>query len=155
MRRVLAANPDQFKALAYMGEFLYYENKLDEAEKALTRAVELGRTSGDEAPPVLAAFVYASRGQRDRIDPAVFANRPEQYIDGDGAYWLGGVYAMLGEKQKALTWLRRAVVLGNHNYPWFQRDKNWASLRSDPAYQKIMEEVRGHLDQYRKAVAVE
>ena len=155
MRRLLASNPDQFKALAYLGEFLYYQGKYDEAEKALTRAVELGRTSGDEAPPVLAAFLYASRGQRDRIDPRVLQYRPEQYVDGDGAYWLGGIYAMLGEKQKALTWLRRAVTLGNHNYPWFQRDRNYDSLRNDPEYQKIMDEVRGHLDEYRKVVAAE
>ncbi len=155
MRRVLAANPDQFKALAYMGEFLYYEGKYDEAEKALSRAVELGRGSGDEAPPVLAAFLYAARGQRDRIDPSVFSYRPEKYIDGDGAYWLGGVYAMLGDKTQALAWLRRAVALGNHNYPWFQRDKNYNSLRSDPEYQKIMEEVRSRLEEYRKAVAAE
>jgi serine/threonine-protein kinase len=155
MRRVLAANPDQFKALAYMGEFLYYQDKFDEADKALTRAVELGRGSGDEAAQVLAAFLYASRGQRDRIDPLVFRARPELTFDGDSAYWQGGIYAMLGEKQQALTWLRRAVALGNHNYPWFERDKNYASLRGDPEYQKIMEEVRAHLDEYRKAVAAE
>jgi serine/threonine-protein kinase len=153
MRRLLAANPNQFKALAYLGEFLYYEGKYDEAEKAFSRAVELGRGSGDEAPPILAAFLYASRGQRDKIDPIVFQHKPEQYVDGDGSYWIGGVYAMLGEKKQALAWLRRAVTLGNHNYPWFQRDKNYNNLRNDPEYQKIMEEVRDHLEQYRKAVA--
>jgi serine/threonine-protein kinase len=155
MKRILAANPDQFKALAYMGEFLYYEDKLDEAEKALTRAAELGRNSGDEAPPMLAAFLYASRGQRDRIDPAIFRYHPEDFVDGDGAYWLGGIFAMLGDKTQALTWLRRAVAMGNHNFPWFQRDKNYSSLRNDPEYQKIMEEVRGHLEEYRRAVGAE
>ena len=60
---------------------------------------------------------------------------------------------MLGEKKQAIAWLRRAVTLGNHNYPWFQRDKNYNNLRNDPEYQKIMEEVRDHLEQYRKAVA--
>jgi eukaryotic-like serine/threonine-protein kinase len=155
MRRLLAANPDQFKVLGYMGEFLYYEGKFDEADKALTRAVELSRGSGDEAAIVLAAFLYAARGQRDRIDPLVFRARPELTVDGDAAYWQGGIYAMLGDKQQALTWLRRAVVLGNHNYPWFQRDKNYASLHGDPEYQKIMEEVRAHLEEYRKAVAAE
>ncbi|MBI1739805.1 MAG: protein kinase [Acidobacteriales bacterium] len=155
MRRVLAVSPDQFKALAYMGEFLYYQDKFEEAGKVLTRAAELSRGSGDEAPPVLAAFLYASQGQRDRIDPDVFRYRPDQYIDGDGAYWLGGIYAMLGDRQQALIWLRRAVVLGNHNYPWFQRDKNYNSLRSDPEYQKIMDEARDHLEQYHKAVTAE
>jgi serine/threonine-protein kinase len=153
MKRLLSANPDQFKALAYLGEFLYYEGKYDEAEKALSRAVELGRSSGDEAPPILAAFLYASRGQRDKIDPILFKHKPEQYVDGDGAYWIGGVHAMLGDKKEALAWLRRAVALGNHNYPWFQRDKNYNNLRDDPEYQKIMEEVRDRLEQYRKAIA--
>jgi hypothetical protein len=102
---------------------------------------------------MLSAFLYASRGQRDRINPAVFARKPDHYIDGDGAYWMGGIYAMLGDRKNALVWLRRAVALGNHNYPWFQRDKNYNSLRTDPEYQKIMEEVRDHLDQYRKVVA--
>ena len=117
MNRLLSANPNQFKALTYLGEFLYYQGKYDEAEKALTRAVELGRGSGDEAPPIMAAFLYASRGQRDKIDPIVFQHKPEQYVDGDGAYWIGGVHAMLGDKKQALVWLRRAVALGNHNYP--------------------------------------
>jgi serine/threonine-protein kinase len=153
LRRILAANPDQFKALAYLGEFLYYEGKYDEAEKTLSRAVELSRGSGDDSAPILAAFLYASRGQREKIDPGVFAHKPDRYVDGDGAYWLGGVYSMLGEKKQSLTWLRRAVALGNHNYPWFQRDKNYNSLRNDPEYQKIMEDVRDHLEQYRKAVA--
>jgi len=38
MRRVLAANPNHFKALAYFGEFLYYQGKLDEADVASVNA---------------------------------------------------------------------------------------------------------------------
>ena len=70
--------------------------------------------------------------------------RPADEIDGDGAYWTGGIYALLGEKEHALAWLRRAVEVGNHNYPWFQRDKNYDKLRGDAEYQHIMEEVRRH-----------
>jgi eukaryotic-like serine/threonine-protein kinase len=155
MRRILATNPDQFKALAYLGEFLYYQGKYAEAEKALTRAVELSQGNGDDAPLMLAGFLYASRGQREHIAPKILAYRPDEIIDGDGAYWIGGIHAMLGEKPQALAWLRRAVTLGNHNYPWFQRDKNYASLRGDPEYQKIMDEVRAHLAQYRQVVGTE
>jgi eukaryotic-like serine/threonine-protein kinase len=151
MRRVLETNPDQFKAMAYLGDFLYYQGKLDEAAPVLARSVELGRGNGDEAPGLLAAFLYASRGQRDKIEPNLLRYRPEQIIDGDGAYWLGGIHAMLGDRDQAIAWLRRAVALGNHNYPWFQRDKNYDKLRSDPEYQKIMEEVRGRWQEYQKA----
>jgi Tfp pilus assembly protein PilF len=31
MRQVLVTNPDQFKALAFLGSFLNYQGKLDEA----------------------------------------------------------------------------------------------------------------------------
>jgi tetratricopeptide (TPR) repeat protein len=139
---VVAANPDQFKALAYLGMMLYYEGKLDEAEPRLDRAVVLGHDSEDDTPRLLAAFLYASRGQKAKIDFRVLQYRPEQIIDGDGAYWLGGIHALLGDRQTALDWLKRTVALGDVNYPWFERDKNYDTLRANPAYQTIMAGVR-------------
>jgi hypothetical protein len=59
----------------------------------------------------------------------------------------------LGEKQPALAWLRRSVQLGNHNYPWYQRDKNWDKLRADPEFQKILREVEGYWTTYRQQFA--
>lgn len=150
MRQVLAASPDQYKAMAYLGKFLYYQGKFEEAEPVLARAVELGRSSGDDIHLWLSAFLYASRGQRNKIDPRVFSQRPEETFDGDLAYWTGAIYALLGEKAQALIWLRRAVDLGNHNYPWFQRDKNYDKLRGDPEYQRIIVEVRRHWEHYRE-----
>lgn len=150
MRQAVAIHPDHFKVLTFLGEFLYYQGKLDEAEPILQRAVELGRGGGDNTPLLAAGFLYASRGQRDRIDSSVFRSEPSQVIDGDQAYWTGGVYALLGEREKALAWLRRAVQLGNHNYPWFERDKNYDKLRSDPDYRNVMDQVRRRWEQYRK-----
>jgi tetratricopeptide (TPR) repeat protein len=80
----------------------------------------------------------------------------------------GGVYARQGRNSEAienlrkalnmapnsewaLAMLRRAVQLGNHNYPWFQRDKNYHNLRGDPEYQRIMMDARNHWERYRKA----
>ena len=134
-----------------LGKFLYYQGKLDEAEPVLKRAEELGRNNDDNSAQVMAAFLYASRGQRDKIDPKILSARPAEIIDGDLAYWTGGIHALLGEKEQALVWLRRAVEVGNHNYPWFQKDKNYDSLRGDPEYQRIMGEVRQHWEQYKQA----
>jgi serine/threonine protein kinase/tetratricopeptide (TPR) repeat protein len=142
MRSVVVANPDQFKASAYLGMVLYYEGKLDEAAPRLDRAVVLGHDSEDDTPRLLAAFLYASRGQKAKIDFRVLQYRPEQIIDGDGAYWLGGIHALLGDRQTALDWLKRTVALGDVNYPWFERDKNYDTLRANPEYQTIMAGVR-------------
>src|ERR1700728_3087648 len=150
MRSVVATSPDQFKAVAYLGMMLYYEGKLDDAEVNLDRAVLLGRESKDDTARLLAGFLYASRGQRGKIDPRLFQYRPEQIIDGDGAYWLGGIYALLGDRQRALDWLKRTVALGDVNYPWFERDKNYDTLRGDPEYQTIMAGVRQRWEAYKK-----
>jgi len=42
--------------------------------------------------------------------------------------------AIRRNKQDALVWLERTVALGDTNYPWFQRDKNYESLRAEPEY---------------------
>jgi TolB-like protein/Tfp pilus assembly protein PilF len=154
MRLALAENPNHFKAMAFLGEFLYYQGKLEEAEPVLKQAVELSRGSGEDSTLIMAAFLYASRGQRDKIDPKLLRSRTRDVIDGDYAYWTGGIHALLGEREQALAWLRRAVDLGNHNYPWFQKDKNYDSLRGDPEYQRIMEKVRRHWEEYKRAFGV-
>jgi len=148
MRQALAANPDQFKAMAFLGEFLYYQGKTAEAEPILNRAVQLGKNNGDMVPLWLSAFLYASRGERQKINPSLFEYKPQDVIDGDVAYWAGSMYALLGERDKAMVWLKRAVELGNQNYPWFQRDKNWDKLRNDPEYQRMMAQVRRQWEQY-------
>jgi eukaryotic-like serine/threonine-protein kinase len=66
---------------------------------------------------------------------------------------VGGIHALLNDKQEALAWFKRAVAVGNHNYPWFQRDKNYDGLRGDPEYQRVMNEVRGHWEEYKRMVA--
>ena len=150
IRQALAMHPDQFKAMAYLGEFLYYQGKFEEAEPILRRAVELGRNSGDAAPVLMAAFLYASRGERDRIDPNLLQEKPENVADGDRAYWIGSIYALLGDKAHALAWLGRANDLGDHNYQWFARDKNWDKLRGDREYERMLADIRVHSDRYRQ-----
>ena len=150
MRQVVAQNPDQFKALAYFGGVLYYEGKLDEAEATLSRSLQLAPNSSDEAPEMMAGFLYASRHQREKIDPKLLQHRPEEIVDGDGAYWIGGIYALLGDRQNALLWLKRTAALGDVNYPWFERDKNYDSLRSDPEYQTIMAGIRQRWEAYKE-----
>ncbi|HVO82493.1 MAG TPA: protein kinase [Terriglobales bacterium] len=150
VRQALERYPDQFKLLTFLGDFLYYQGKIDEAERVLERASQLMGSHSDEEPLVVAGFVHASRGQRDKINPKVFHYKPEEVIDGDLAEWIGSVYALLGDKQPALAWLRRAVQLGDHNYPWFQHDKNWDKLRGDPEFQRIMSEVEGYWKHYNE-----
>lgn len=149
LRQLVNNNPDQYKALAYLGGVLYYEGKLDEAQTTLDHSLQLAGASSDNSPTFMAAFVYAARGQRDKIDPRLFQYRRAEVIDGDAAYWTGGVYALLGDRQHALDWLKRSAELGDVNYPWFERDKNYDSLRTDPEYQAILAGIRQRWEAYK------
>jgi tetratricopeptide (TPR) repeat protein len=148
VRQALKRTPDQFKLMAFLGAFLYYEGKLEEAEPVINRAVQLRGGHGDDSPVMFSAYLHAARGEREQIDPALLRNRPADVIDGDYAEWLAGIYALLGDKPKALAWLKRAVALGDHNYPWFQRDRNFNNLRGDPEFERLMREVEGYWKQY-------
>ena len=148
-----ALSTEHAKALALLGKFLYYDGKLDEAERAFSRALAADPQINDPAIAQLAAYLPASRGERHKIHPDVLAQQPGRISDGDQAYWIGGVHALLGEKDAALAWLSRAVELGNHNAPWFERDRNYNGLHSDPEYQRILGHARRQWQHYRQLFA--
>ena len=150
VRGALERYPDQFKLQTFLGYFLYYQGKSDEAVPLLDRALQAKGAQAEDDPTVISAMVHASRGERDKIAPRFFRYKPEETVDGDMAEWIGSVYALLGDKENALVWLRRAVAVGDHNYPWFQRDKNWDKLRGDREFERIMSEVEGYWKHYKE-----
>jgi predicted Zn-dependent protease len=50
-------------------------------------------------------------------------------------------FAVLGEHSKALEWLERAVRNGDSRADWFRRDRFFASIRSEPRFQQIVDSV--------------
>lgn len=152
MRQELNRFPDQFKIMSFLGDFLYYQGRVDEAESILREVLQRHPTEPEEEPRIIMATILASRGERDRIDPTLFRYKPADIVDGDVAEWIGAIHALLGDRELALTWLKRAVQLGNHNYPWFQRDKNWDKLRGDPEFQRILQEVQSYWTKYQELV---
>ena len=150
MRQLLESHPDHFKVLTQLGEFLYYEGKLDEAAQTLDRAVQLQGGSSDEGALFEAGVVHAARREPQKINPRLLRYRPEQITDADYAYYLGGIHALLGNREQALVWLKRTVELGDVNYEWFQRNKNYDSLRGDAEYQAIMAGVKQRWQEYKK-----
>ncbi len=74
---------------------------------------------------------YVLDGQRDRAaamlkDDTLAAAE----ADSEMAYRLATYFAVEGDSSEALHWLRRAIYLGNENYPWFQKNPAWNNLRT-------------------------
>jgi hypothetical protein len=92
---------------------------------------------------IFLAYCYHARGERQRaldlIDSRVIATAR---VDQDIAYWLASLYAMDDQPREALEWLEQAISMGNENYPWLSIDPSWEKMRSDPAYNRLMENLR-------------
>jgi serine/threonine-protein kinase len=62
--------------------------------------------------------------------------------DGEMAYRLASYFAVEGDSSEALHWLRRAIYLGNENYPWFQKNPAWNNLRTNSDFERILEDLK-------------
>jgi len=62
--------------------------------------------------------------------------------DSEMAYRLATYFAVEGDSSEALHWLRRAIYLGNENYPWFQKNPAWNNLRTNADFERILEDLK-------------
>jgi len=135
-----AVEPDHPLIKTFRARALYYHGEPTKAAEILEEVLEQ-HPQLDGIRPIYATFLSAlgfSDEARAQLTEEV---RKTADTDHDIAYWLASAYAMEGERADALTWLRRAIQLGNENRPWFETDKNWDSLRGDPEYQRIIASI--------------
>lgn len=62
--------------------------------------------------------------------------------DSEMAYRLATYFAVDGDESEALHWLRRAIYLGNENYPWFAKNPTWNRLRGHGDFERILEDLK-------------
>lgn len=94
------------------------------------------------AVPTL-AICYVQAGARERgagllKDDTLAAAE----ADSEMAYRLATYFAVDGDSSEALHWLRRAIYLGNENYPWFQKNPAWNNLRTNSDFERILEDLK-------------
>jgi serine/threonine-protein kinase len=94
------------------------------------------------AVPTL-ALCYVQAGERTRAaallkDDTLTAAE----ADNEMAYRLATYFAVEGDSSEALHWLRRAIYLGNENYPWFQKNPAWNNLRTNADFERILEDLK-------------
>ncbi len=136
-----AVEPDHPLIRTFHARTLYYHGEPTRAAEILEEVLEQ-HPQLDGIRPIYATFLSAlgfNEEARAQLTEEVIKTAN---MDHDIAYWLASAYAMEGERDEALKWLRRAIELGNENKPWFEHDKNWESLREDPEYQRIIDSIQ-------------
>jgi len=89
------------------------------------------------------ALCYVQLGEREKaatfiIDETLSAAE----ADSEMAYRLATYFALEGDESEALHWLRRAIYLGNENYPWFSKNPAWRNLSGHADFERILEDLK-------------
>ncbi len=89
------------------------------------------------------ALCYLQLGDREKaatfiVDETLSAAE----ADSEMAYRLATYFAVEGDESEALHWLRRAIYLGNENYPWFSINPNWKKLSGHSDFERILEDLK-------------
>jgi tetratricopeptide (TPR) repeat protein len=89
------------------------------------------------------ALCYVQLGDREKaatfiIDETLTAAE----ADSEMAYRLATYFAVDGDESEALHWLRRAIYLGNENYPWFSKNPAWKRLAGHTDFERILEDLK-------------
>lgn len=94
------------------------------------------------AVPTL-AMCYVQAGDRARAAALLTDDTlAAAEADNEMAYRLATYFAVEGDSSEALHWLRRAIYLGNENYPWFQKNPAWNNLRTNADFERILEDLK-------------
>ncbi len=89
------------------------------------------------------ALCYVQLGDREKaatfiVDETLSAAE----ADSEMAYRLATYFALEGDESEALHWLRRAIYLGNENYPWFSKNPAWRKLSGHTDFGRILEDLK-------------
>ena len=114
----------------------------------LRKAVDtLERVISDEASlrivfPTI-ALCYVQLGDRKKAASFILEETlAAAEADGEMAYRLATYFAVDGDESEALHWLRRAIYLGNENYPWFSKNPAWRNLAGHSDFERILEDLK-------------
>ena len=114
----------------------------------LARAIQTLEAVTSEAPSLrivypTIALCYVQLGDREKaatfiVDETLSAAE----ADSEMAYRLATYFALEGDESEALHWLRRAIYLGNENYPWFSINPAWRKLGGHADFERILEDLK-------------
>ena len=133
--------PDHPLIKTFRARALYYHGDVVKAAEILEQVLEQ-QPQLDGIRPIYATFLSALGFNEEARAQLTDEVKATANTDHDVSYWLASAYAIEGERDEALKWLRRAIELGNENRAWFEKDKNWDALREDPEYQQIIQSVK-------------
>jgi serine/threonine-protein kinase len=144
-----AAEPEHPLLKTFLAVALFNQGMVDDAQTLLEDVLRQNPHFDGVLP--LLGWCLSARGQHEQARALVTDRVLEiARADHDIALWLGEFYAMEGMAEEALEWVRTAVRIGNENYPLLARSAKLDSLRPDPRFAELLEELRQRWESRRR-----
>ncbi|HSG98680.1 MAG TPA: tetratricopeptide repeat protein, partial [candidate division Zixibacteria bacterium] len=141
-RRATEIDPTDYLAASML--HLAYMNMGDSRQKqALQSSLKalnehLTLHPGDVRALQLASTQFAKHGDAAAARKCIATMR-QLSPDETGVLYNGAcAHAILGDRDEALAFLKQALSQGQHLYEWAAMDADFASLRDDPEFQKLL-----------------
>jgi serine/threonine-protein kinase len=145
-----AAEPEHPLLKTFLAVALFNQGMVDDAQTLVEEV--LRQNPHFEGVLPLLAWCLSARGQHEQARALVTDRvRDVATADHDIAFWLASFYAMEGMADEAVEWVRLAVQIGNENYPLFAGSHKLDSLRTDPRFLELLEELRRRWEARRTA----
>lgn len=99
---------------------------------------------------IVLAWCLSSRGQHDEARALITEQVKETAAaDHDIAMWLASFYAMENQRDEAIDWIKKAISLGNENYPLIADNNRFDNLRCDLRFVDLMNELKEKWEERR------
>jgi serine/threonine-protein kinase len=149
LERARALEPEHPLVKTFLAIVYFNQGRIDEAQ-SLVEDVLRQSPHFDGLQPVL-GWCLSAKGEHERAR-ALISERVKETAgaDHDIALWLASLYAMEGMLDEGVLWARRAVALGNENYPLFAGSHKLDSLRGDPRFTALLDELKASWEARRR-----
>jgi serine/threonine protein kinase/tetratricopeptide (TPR) repeat protein len=143
-----AVEPDHPLVKTFLALTYFNQGRVEECRK-------LAEETLDQHPhfdplQILLGWCHSARGEHERAR-SLITDHVKQIAaaDHDVALWLASLYAMENMRDEAVQWIKRAIQLGNENYPLFADNPRLDNLRCDLRFIDLLNELKRKWEERR------
>lgn len=138
-----AIEPDNYAVLLMRTWIRYQQGRLDEAEQIIRYATQRVSPAERSGFDLIQAWIDSRQGHHEQAKASLSAaeNSPAVRKSLDRQMWLAEGWALENAPDKSLP-LLTTVANAHPNYPWFTRNENLRPLRGNPAFEKLLSDLK-------------
>jgi tetratricopeptide (TPR) repeat protein len=148
LEKAAAIEPEHPLVKTFLALTYFNQGEIDKCQRLVEDV--LRRHPHFDALQVLRAWCLNKRGDHEGARALITEHVKDiAAADHDVAIWLASFYAMENMRDEAIVWVKRAINLGNENYPLFADNPRLDNLRCDLRFIELMSTLKKKWEERR------